>query len=223
MKIAGFKKQSFIDFPGRISSVVFTQGCNLRCPYCHNSELVLPKLFTHTFKLEFVLGYIKQHALLLDAVCITGGEPCLQKGLVQFIIEVKKLGLAVKLDTNGTNPKMLNFLLATKLIDFVAMDVKHLLDVELYNLAVGNVLENRVFTNILRSISLIQSSDIEHVFRTTIVHGIHTKDQVKTLCNQFMENYKIQNFNNSKIMQKQHSFKPFSQEEMTEFNTFVKK
>ncbi|HFB61764.1 MAG TPA: radical SAM protein, partial [Bacteroidetes bacterium] len=108
MKIAGFKKQSLIDFPGHISTVVFTQGCNFRCGFCHNPNLVLPRKFGPLYDQQQVFDYLIKFRHLLDAVCITGGEPTLQSGLPAFVRKVKRLGLKVKLDTNGTHPQMLS-------------------------------------------------------------------------------------------------------------------
>jgi len=162
MKIAGFKKQSLIDYPGNISSVIFTQGCNFRCHYCHNPELVLPEKFTTTYDEEEVFNYIKKYKHLLDAVCITGGEPTLHHDLPVYIKKIKALGLKVKLDSNGTNPIMINDLIKENMIDAIAMDIKQQLVFESYNSIVGDVINKQTFNNILSSIKIIKESGIDH-------------------------------------------------------------
>ena len=215
MKIAGFKKQTLIDFPGNISSVVFTQGCNFRCGYCHNPELVLPEKFQNTYDENMVFTYLSKYKHLLDAVSITGGEPTLQNDLPEFISEIKKLGLKVKLDTNGSNYKMLEHLISNKLIDFVAMDIKHLLDFDNYNRAVGFSISISVFNNILKSIELIENSDIGYEFRTTVAKGLHTLNDIVSLKNRFGETYKVNNFNPEVVLNPNCNFTPFQKNELT--------
>ncbi len=199
MKISGFKKQTLIDYPGHISAVVFTQGCNFRCPFCHNPELVLPEKFGKTYSENHIFEYLNKYQHLLDAVSITGGEPTLHKDLPDFIRRIKNLNLKVKLDTNGTNPEMLEYLINKRLLDFIAMDIKHLPDFEFYNNAVGQILNNKLFNNVLKSIEIIKHSDIKHEFRTTVAKGLHTIEQIHELKKHFVQNYKIQNMN-PKIM-----------------------
>jgi pyruvate formate lyase activating enzyme len=195
MKIAGFKKQTLIDYPGHISSVVFTRGCNFRCPYCHNPNLVLPEKFGKTYSEKQIFEYLEKYKKLLQAVCITGGEPTLHNDLHGFILRIKNLGLKVKLDTNGSNPETLKSLIKNKLLDFIAMDIKHLPDFELYNNASGQVLNYELFNNVLKSIEIIKYSGIKHEFRTTVAKGLHTIEQIHELKNRFGQNYKIQNMN----------------------------
>jgi pyruvate formate lyase activating enzyme len=125
MHIGGFIKQSLIDYPGKIASVIFTAGCNLRCPYCHNPELVDLNENTSLLDQNEILTYIKDNAVLLDAVVITGGEPLMHPDVFDFIHKIKNLGLLVKIDTNGTNPEALKKIIDEKLVDFIAMDVKN--------------------------------------------------------------------------------------------------
>ena len=122
-----------MDYPGKIASVVFTQGCNFSCPYCHNRELI--PVSPGSFPSAPVFSHLEKNRLLLDGVVITGGEPTLHSGLPDFIKAVRDLGLAVKLDTNGTNPKMLEILIRQDLVDYIAMDVKSSMDSERYSLA----------------------------------------------------------------------------------------
>ncbi|MBN1111760.1 MAG: anaerobic ribonucleoside-triphosphate reductase activating protein [Bacteroidales bacterium] len=194
MKIAGFTKQSLIDFPGNISSIVFTQGCNFRCGFCHNPNLVLPEKFETVYSLPTIFDYLNKYKNLLDAVCISGGEPTIHSDLPDFISEIKNMGFKVKLDTNGTNSIMLEYLLSNKLIDFVAMDIKQVLDFDAYNVVVGNCLTNNMFNQILNSIKLIESANIGYQFRTTVVKGFHTHKDIEVLQKRFKTNYKLQQF-----------------------------
>jgi len=216
MKIAGFKKQSLIDYSGNISSVVFTQGCNFRCGFCHNPNLVLPEKFEKTYDIEKILAYIKKYSKLLDAVCITGGEPTIHKDLPQFISKIKDIGLKVKLDSNGTNPNMLKKLISNKQIDFIAMDIKHLLDFKYYNKAVGNWIDKEAFNKIQSSISLIKNSTIDYEFRTTIAKGLHKKEDIKRLKDYLGDEYHIQNFNPEIVLNPKWKIKPFTKREFEE-------
>jgi pyruvate formate lyase activating enzyme len=216
MKIAGFKKQSLIDYPGNISSVVFTQGCNFRCDYCHNPNLVLPEKYDTCFNEDDLFTYWNRYKHLLDAVCITGGEPCIHKDLPYFIHKIKQIGLKVKLDSNGTNPDMLKYLIKNQLIDFIAMDIKHVLELNHYNSSVGQTLSHQNFKHILKSIRLIEESEIEHEFRTTVAKGLHTMDQIKSLKNRFKTSYTIQNFKSDITLNKNHHFEAWTNKELSE-------
>lgn len=181
--IGGLQKTSLIDYPGKISAVIFTQGCNFRCPYCHNPELVekkqetgnrnegvrergkegklgLPSLLPSFLLLEF----LNSRKGKLDGVVITGGEPTLHADLPEFIRQIKELGFAVKLDTNGTNPEMLKQLIDKKLIDYVAMDIKAPIDK--YNEIVCAKADT---DKILKSIEILKTGNIAYEFRTTVV------------------------------------------------------
>ena len=122
MLIGGFQKFSFIDYPGKVCAIVFTCGCNFRCSYCHNPELVMPELFKEPIPEGEILSFLENRKGKLDAVTITGGEPTMQRDLLEFVLSVKKLGFLIKLDTNGSDPDVLRE--AMKEVDYVAMDVK---------------------------------------------------------------------------------------------------
>ena len=124
MKIGGLQKVSLIDYPGMISAIIFSQGCNFRCSYCHNPGLVDPDLFQPCMKEKDVLDFLQTRRGKLDAVAITGGEPTIQNNLMPFIKQIKKMGFAVKLDTNGSKPQVIKALLSEKLLDYIAMDIK---------------------------------------------------------------------------------------------------
>lgn len=198
MKIAGFQKQSFIDYPGKISCVLFTQGCNFRCGYCHNAELVIPEKFQRTYEISYILDYLKKYKHLLDAVCITGGEPTLHRDLPDFISKIKALNLEVKLDTNGTNTAMVKQLIDEQQIDFIAMDIKHLINIDDYRKVAGACFSLRMLNNIKSTINLLESSGIPHQFRTTLLKGIHTRETIEVLQNRFAS--KLQQFNPENVL-----------------------
>lgn len=163
LKIAGIQKTTLLDYPTKIAAIVFTQGCNFRCGYCHNPDLLEQNKNTD-FLPENFISFLKTRQGKLDGVVITGGEPTLQSGLYDFIKQIKQLDFAVKLDTNGTNPKILKKLLSENLVDYIAMDIKA--PFEKYSEITGiNVNTN----NIKTSIDLIIKSLIEYEFRTTVL------------------------------------------------------
>jgi pyruvate formate lyase activating enzyme len=166
MKIGGLQKVSLIDYPGLISAIIFLQGCNFKCSYCHNPELVDSTLFQPCIKEKDVLEFLNTRKGKLDAVVITGGEPTIHDGLALFIKQIKKMGFAVKLDTNGSQPQVIKNLLDGKLLDFVAMDIKAPL--EKYK-SVAKVPINA--DSIKESIRLILKSKIPYEFRTTVVES----------------------------------------------------
>jgi len=167
MHIGGWVKVSLIDYPGKIATVLFTKGCNFRCPYCQNSNLVLhPESLPEIDPAE-VLQFLTGRRGLMDGVVITGGEPTLQQDIEGFLRKARGQGLAIKLDTNGYRPQVLRELLAAGLLDYVAMDIKASL--AKYSLAAGVPVNTR---RIEASVKLIVSSGIDHEFRTTVVPGI---------------------------------------------------
>lgn len=168
MNVQGYQKLTLLDFPGRTACTVFTGGCNLRCPFCHNAGLVRTPLAGPNLTDE-VLVYLQKRRGILDGVCITGGEPLLQPDLADFLREVKEMGYAVKLDTNGTLPRRLEAILATNLVDYVAMDIKSSPDG--YAAATGTDADVSAVTD---SLSLLRHSGIPFELRTTAVRGIHT-------------------------------------------------
>lgn len=161
MKIGGIQKLSTVDFPGHIAASVFTLGCNMRCGYCHNPELVLPEQFLEPIPEEDILAFLKTRQGLLDAVVISGGEPTIHDDLPKFIRAIRNLGFKVKLDTNGTRPEMLKELIDAKQVDFIAMDVKGPYD-KYTNIAARPIDEAAIKE------SINQILRIDHEFRTTI-------------------------------------------------------
>ncbi len=176
MTIGGFQKLTLIDFPGHIATTVFTVGCSFCCPFCHNPELVNLRLTHNSESEKDFFTFLKKRQGKLDGVCITGGEPTIQPDIVEFIRKIKKLGYAVKLDSNGTRPDVLKKLIDEKLIDYIAMDIKS--SQKKYAKTAGFV-ETQNFAPLLDrvklSVNLIMNSRIMYEFRTTVVPGLHTE------------------------------------------------
>jgi pyruvate formate lyase activating enzyme len=184
MIIGGVEKLTLIDFPGHLAAIVFTQGCNFRCQFCYNPLLVMPIG-------DIKLRYQKDHSLVpesdlfaflesrrgkLDGVVVTGGEPTLHQDLPEFLASIRALGYHIKLDTNGTNPEMLEKVLQQVLVDYLAMDIKAPLD------KYEQVVDCAVNTdNILKSIEIIKNSGLPYEFRTTLVPGLHTLEDIEAM------------------------------------------
>lgn len=173
MIIGGLQKFSLIDYPGKISAILFTRGCNFRCPYCHNPELVDPQRYAEPWQEEEFWAFLQSRTQKLDAVVVTGGEPTLQEDLQPFLEKIRKMGFLIKLDTNGSNPDVLKDLLSANLVDYIAMDIKAPL--EKYS-EVAKVPIDK--TDIEKSIELIKQSTVDHEFRTTIARNILSKEDV---------------------------------------------
>ena len=173
MIIGGLQKTTLIDYPGKLACTVFLSGCNFRCPWCYSSELVLPAKIIKQPRIEekYFFEFLRERKGLLEGVTICGGEPTINKDLPQFIEKIKNLGYAVKLDTNGSNPKMLKDLISQKLVDYVAMDIK--LPKEKYAGFFGDC----VFVkDIETSVEILKKKPESSEFRTTIVPGVHEKE-----------------------------------------------
>jgi len=164
MLIGGFQKFSMIDYPEKISAIVFTSGCNFRCPFCHNPELVLPKKDVIHIQESDFFKFLKSRIGQLDAVVVSGGEPTIQTDIIEFTQKIKDLGFLIKLDTNGARPDVIKNMLDKNLLDYIAMDIKTTpKKYELLNI------ENFDFKNIKESINLIINANIDYEFRTTVV------------------------------------------------------
>lgn len=204
MIIGGLQKTSLLDFPEKIAAIVFTVGCNFRCGYCHNPELI-----TGEAKIEEVFEFLKTRQGKLDGVVITGGEPCLQKDLPEFIKQVKELGFAVKLDTNGSFPEMLEKVLSD--LDYVAMDIKAPL--EKYSQIVNVDVDT---SKILKSIEVLKNGGVDYEFRTTVVKSQLSFEDFEKIGQliQGVPRYYLQRFEASKILDKSlENEKTYSTEE----------
>ncbi len=215
MNIAGLQKLTSSDFPGVLACIVFTQGCNLKCPYCHNSNLIpVVKVYEQdAISEDDVLDFLIKRKSILDGIVISGGEPLIQSDIKDFITKVKELGYKVKLDTNGLNPELLNELIDSDLLDYVAMDIKN--DFESYEKTVG--VKNVNIENIKKSISILKSSNINFEFRTTIVKELHSISKIANICEYIGKEpkYFLQNFEDSDNVPN-HDLHGFTHEELTE-------
>lgn len=178
MHISGLQKLAMVDFPGKLAATVFTGGCNLRCPFCHNALLV-NRLAENpeTHSVEEVLDFLKKRRGLLDGVVLSGGEPLMQNGAAEFLEQVRSLGFAVKLDTNGCYPEALEEILKRKLVDYVAMDIKN--SREKYGVTVG--IPDFDVTPIEQSVALLKNSGVDFEFRTTVVKEFHTAQDIVSI------------------------------------------
>ena len=177
MKICGFQKMTMLDFPGKVACTVFTGGCNFRCPFCHNASLVTEIDEDNLWEESEILGYLHKRKGIIDGVCITGGEPLMQKDIADFIRKVRETGMPVKLDTNGSYPDKLRALVEEGLIDYVAMDIKN--SGEKYPVTVG--LEKYDIGTIEESVSFLLSGAVDYEFRTTVVKEFHTADDIRAI------------------------------------------
>jgi pyruvate formate lyase activating enzyme len=204
MKIGGLTKTTLLDYPGHVAATIFTYGCDFRCPFCHNSDLVTGNLLDSELLSEKeITDFLVKRKNVLTGLCISGGEPTMQPDLADFIRMVKKLGYLVKLDTSGCRPEVLERLLKEGLLDYIAMDIKN--TKEKYNLACG--LKNISFENIEASVEIIRQSGITHEFRTTLVKELHTKDDLIVI-GKWLNNsdWYLQPFeDNGKILKKGYS------------------
>lgn len=179
MLICGFEKFSMVDFDGKIACTVFTGGCNFRCPFCHNGALVVGNVRAQQIAQEEVFDYLIKRKGLVDAVCVTGGEPTLQADLAVFLRQVKQLGYATKLDTNGLRPDILQSLLDENLLDYVAMDIKN--SPQKYPLTIG--LDSVDLDKINQSIQILKSTSVDNEFRTTAIAQFHTRENFVEIAN----------------------------------------
>ncbi len=216
MVIGGLQKLTLIDYPGKVAATVFTAGCNFFCPFCHNPDLVLPRKSEQYPFLseEQFFWWLEKNLGLLDGVCISGGEPTIHKDLPDFIKEIKSLGFAVKLDTNGSNPEMLEYLIKNNLIDYAAMDIKAPINKysKFYRLAIDAAA-------IKKSVNLIrQMADYE--FRTTVIPDFHKKRDFTEIGEWLMgsNKYVLQQFRSGKTLDPSFAdVKPYSDEELERF------
>ena len=215
MKISGFDKLTLLNYPDKVACTIFTSGCNLRCPFCHNSGLVTNNYNEISF--DSIYEYLKKRIGILDGVCITGGEPLIHADIKDYIKKIKDLGYLVKIDTNGCNPKLLKELIDLKLVDYIAMDIKNIYSKYDINSGVKVNIDN-----IKKSISIIENSGIDYEFRTTIVKEFHSTQDIKEILSYISSNsnYYIQNFKNSNDVFNRN-LSSFSEKELVEMKNKI--
>lgn len=220
MRIQGLQKLTLLDFPERVACTVFFAGCNFRCPFCHNASLVVDIPSEGDLTEEEFFSFLKKRQGILDGVCVTGGEPLLQPGIEEFIRKIKELGYAVKLDTNGSFPEKLKFLVEKGLVDYVAMDIKNCS--EDYELTAG--VPNLDISSIIESVAYLKEDHVPYEFRTTVVKNYHIKESFEKIGQwiQGTEKYFLQNCVDSGDLIGKDT-KGCSEEEMKEFLQIVHK
>ncbi|MBE6679905.1 MAG: anaerobic ribonucleoside-triphosphate reductase activating protein [Ruminococcaceae bacterium] len=176
MHIEAYQKLTLLDFPGRTAATIFTHGCNFRCPFCHNAGLVV-RPSESTIDEKELFDYLEKRKKLLDGVCITGGEPLLQKDIADFIRKIKSIGYLVKLDTNGSMPEKLEELIKEGIIDYVAMDIKNSLDK--YAITAGATQD--IVVKVQKSVETLLNADIDYEFRTTVTGNLHTVEDMRSI------------------------------------------
>ena len=220
MKIIGFEKLTLVDYPEKVAAILFTGGCNMRCPYCHNGELVLHPDFFPPFSDDEIFSYLKKRKGVLDAVVISGGEPTLQSGLKEYVKKIKDTGLLVKLDTNGYRPDVMRKAVEEELADYIAMDIKN--SIGKYGLTAG--IANFNISPILESISYLAEDNIPYEFRTTVVHELHSEEdfhEIGKMCSS-CHSYFLQTFSDKGDIIGKNLTAP-TPEEMESYITILRK
>jgi pyruvate formate lyase activating enzyme len=221
MKIGGLQKLTLIDYPGRLAATVFLTGCSFYCPWCYSSEIVVPeKIKKHPqLSLKYFFNFLKERKKFLEGVVVCGGEPTIHKDLPDFIKKIKKMGYLVKLDTNGSNPKMLEKLIKEKLLDYVAMDVKA--PKEKYSQVVGKKVNIK---DIEKSIDILKTGKVDYEFRSTIIPGLLEKEDVINMAKwiQGAKSYYLQQFRPEKTIDPSfENVKPYPDEYLLEIQKHI--
>lgn len=220
MHIAGLQKLTLLDYPGKVACTVFLDGCNYRCPFCHNPDLVFSSAQEESISELDFFAFLSQRKGFLDGVCITGGEPMLEKELVPFIRKIRSMGFLVKLDTNGSFPDRLKHLVDNHLVDYVAMDIKN--SKAHYGKTVG--IAGYDTAHIEQSVSLLMEGSVPYEFRTTLVREFHTGEDILAIgawlkgCH----SYFLQTFEDSGNLLGKERMTAFSKEEMEGFKNLLK-
>jgi pyruvate formate lyase activating enzyme len=210
--IGGYKDLSLIDYPGLIAPVVFIRGCNFRCPFCQNTELVLPPFHTQTYSVESIIKRIENAKSLADGVVVTGGEPTLWPELEDFLRRLRKTGMKIKLDTNGSQPHVIKQFIEQGLVDYTAMDIKT--TIGRYKEATGINVDTSA---IQESITILKNSGIPYEFRTTCVPALVGETEIVSICQLLGpgESLVLQNFRPERTLDPAFSLiKPYSPDEM---------
>lgn len=195
MNICGYQKTTLLDYPGHVAATFFTGGCNFRCPFCHNSDLITYPSSTDNISEEEIFTFLKKRKNILSGICITGGEPTLQPDLAEFIEKVSSYGYKIKLDTNGYRPEVIADLLEKNLLDYIAMDIK----AGYSNYVTASGISNLIIKKIEDSVSIIENSGIPYEFRTTVVKELHNETDFQEIADMISPKspYFIQSFKDS--------------------------
>lgn len=219
MRISGLEKMSLVDYDGKVCATVFTSGCNFRCPFCHNSALVISNDFP-VIEEDEILLYLQKRKGILDGVCVSGGEPTLNSDLIKFIEKIKNLGYAVKLDTNGTNPEVVKTLVRDNLCDYFAMDIKS--DRESYNKIIG--LDSYDTKKVEQTVEFFLSRNADYEFRTTLVKEFHDTENIIRIGEWIKgaNKYFLQKFKDSESCIQSH-LSPVDEKTVLDFLNILKK
>jgi len=219
MNIKGIHKTSLIDYPGKISSVLFTGGCNLRCGYCHNADLVCNNCNLQSYSNADALEFIKKRRGLLDGITISGGEPTLAANIDEFIQRIKDLGLSVKIDTNGLNPTVIERLIGNGLLDYVAVDIKT--SREKYQVLTGRRVD---YNALIKTVTIIRDSQVDYELRTTCIPYYVEMEDFKSIKQSIgrVGKYYLQQFDNMHTLDKTfHDFDPYTPDTLLRFKSYV--
>jgi pyruvate formate lyase activating enzyme len=231
VKIGGLQKMTMIDYPGTISATVFLIGCNFKCGFCHNPELVSPELIKNQLGIsqDDFFKFLDERIELLEGICITGGEPTINSDLLKFIKKIKEKGFLIKLDTNGSNPEVLEKLFKDKLLDFIAMDIKTSISKygKIYPVKSRNAgAAKQLFNRVKQSVDLIKNSGVDYEFRTTVVPELVNEEDIKKI-GEWLKGAKkfvLQQFRNQKVLDKEfEKIKPYSEETLKKFKKNLEK
>ena len=227
LEIKGFNKYSLIEYPGKISAVIFLPRCNFRCPFCQNPDLILNYKNLPSISGQEVINYLSLNKKWIDALSISGGEPTLCEDLSSFIKEVKERGFLIQLETNGTNPQMLKELLEKKLIDYVALDIKAPLNWEKYKKVSGiSIKEKILFEKVKESIKILLNGEVNYEFRTTLVPVLLSQEDIINLAGQIKgaKKYVLQQFVSQKTLNKDYEkIAPYPKEKLEIIKERIKK
>lgn len=220
MKICGLNKTTLLDYPGKVAATIFIGGCNFRCPFCHNSSLVTNTASQPEISQTEILNFLKKRRGILEGVCVTGGEPTLFPELADFLSDIRELGYPIKLDTNGSNPSFLRFLVQNDLISKVAMDIKS--SPQNYSKLTG--ITTLDFHAIETSVSYLLEENVDYEFRTTVVRELHNIQDFVEI-SQWIKGakaYYLQAYKDSEEVL-QPGFSSYSLEELEHFRTILQK
>ncbi len=218
MEFKGFIKTSVIEYPGKIVSLVFVGGCNFRCPFCQNPDLVLDSRSLPSTGEKEVIDHLLSKRKWLDGLVITGGEPMLEKDLPNFLSKIKKEGFLVEIETNGTNPGMLRDLVKRSLVDYLALDIKAPFEWEKYRKVAG-IVDDNLFGKVKESVKILLSSNIDYELRTTVVPGLVDQEDLISIARSFesVKKYVLQQFVPRVTLDKQYEkIEPYSKDKLEE-------